>query len=282
VAEKEAERSPLQSVYPVCLLSQTICLALGLVWTVCSITKLTGLFSLTIVSVPSTCELYVSFVFGLKIAASTPAPIGRASMIFPSPAWGIIIVWGFAAGSEEASTGEIVVGGNRGHICVYDSDVAPVSDIAVNMAIVVANSLLRHPAKVDGAHHGPIRRVDHFRIGRNVAENIDPGGPMLGSETKAEGHIRCQQLSNSSDAVARERLPASSGDRHGLTRLVKGIRDRGNSQASIAFVFAIYLDTNYRLGDSSLFPVVAGRYGAGHLSYAFDDLDDDVVPHMIW
>src|ERR1700722_2457690 len=48
---------------------------LGLVWTVCSTTKLTGLFSLTIVSVPSTCELDVSFVFGLKIAASTPAPI---------------------------------------------------------------------------------------------------------------------------------------------------------------------------------------------------------------
>ena len=36
---------------------------------------LVGLFSFTIVSVPSTCALYVSIVFLLKMAESTPEPI---------------------------------------------------------------------------------------------------------------------------------------------------------------------------------------------------------------
>ena len=37
--------------------------------------------------------------------------------------------------------------------------------------------------------------------------------------------------------------------------------------------------TSYRLGDRSVLPEVHGRYGASRISYAFDDVDNDVVPH---
>ena len=40
-----------------------------------------------------------------------------------------------------------------------------------------------------------------------------------------------------------------------------------------------YLSTTFRVGDASAFPTLAGRYGAAHLSYSYDHVDDEVVPH---
>jgi NTE family protein len=42
---------------------------------------------------------------------------------------------------------------------------------------------------------------------------------------------------------------------------------------------ASYLSTSFRVGDASAFPILAGRYGAAHLSYTYDRLDDEIVPH---
>ena len=52
-----------------------------IVCTVCSTSKLVGLFSFTMVSVPSPCELNASIVDALKTAPSTPAPMGNVFRI---------------------------------------------------------------------------------------------------------------------------------------------------------------------------------------------------------
>ena len=41
-----------------------------------------------------------------------------------------------------------------------------------------------------------------------------------------------------------------------------------------------YLSTTSRVGDTSAFPTLAGRYGAAHLSFSYDHVDDEVVPHI--
>ena len=40
-----------------------------------------------------------------------------------------------------------------------------------------------------------------------------------------------------------------------------------------------YLSTIFRIGDASAFPILAGRYGAVHLSYSYDRVDDEIIPH---
>jgi len=42
---------------------------------------------------------------------------------------------------------------------------------------------------------------------------------------------------------------------------------------------ASYVRTIFRAGDESAFPIVGGRYGAAHLSYTHDRVDDEIVPH---
>jgi hypothetical protein len=68
------------------LVSSVQVLARGIVLTVCSTTKLVGLFSLMMVSVPSPWELKASMVAGLKPPPSVPFPMGSVSRIFPSTA----------------------------------------------------------------------------------------------------------------------------------------------------------------------------------------------------
>jgi hypothetical protein len=76
------------------LLSNVRVLATGMVFRVCSTTKLVGLFSLTTVNVPSLCELNASIVEGLNTAPSVPEPIGRVVMIVPFSGLRITIVCG--------------------------------------------------------------------------------------------------------------------------------------------------------------------------------------------
>src|ERR1019366_145114 len=76
------------------LLSRVRVLARTGVVTVCSTTKVVGLFSLITVSVPSPCELKASMVAGLKTAPSVPAPRGRAAMNLPSSALSITMFAG--------------------------------------------------------------------------------------------------------------------------------------------------------------------------------------------
>src|SRR6202000_2757590 len=76
------------------LRSRVSVFARGCVCSVCSTTKLVGLFSFTIVNVPSPCELNASIVFESKTAPSDPLPIGNVSRIFPLPAFKITIVCG--------------------------------------------------------------------------------------------------------------------------------------------------------------------------------------------
>src|SRR5215468_5927158 len=65
----------------------------------CSTSKLVGLFSLTIVSVPLPCVLNASMVDGLKVAPSEPPARGSFARIFPSFALRMTNVWGgFAFG----------------------------------------------------------------------------------------------------------------------------------------------------------------------------------------
>jgi NTE family protein len=42
---------------------------------------------------------------------------------------------------------------------------------------------------------------------------------------------------------------------------------------------ASHVRTIFRAGDASAFPIVGGRYGAAHLSYTHDQVDDEIVPH---
>ena len=42
---------------------------------------------------------------------------------------------------------------------------------------------------------------------------------------------------------------------------------------------ASYLRTIFRVGDATAFPILGGRYGAAHLSYTYDRVDDEIVPH---
>ena len=43
---------------------------------------------------------------------------------------------------------------------------------------------------------------------------------------------------------------------------------------------ASYLRTIFRAGDATAFPILGGRYGAAHLSYTYDRVDDKIVPHQ--
>src|SRR5205823_437204 len=61
-------------------------LARDLVCTVCSTSKLVGLVSLIMVSVPSPCELKASMVAGLNPPLSVPRPMGSVARILPSSA----------------------------------------------------------------------------------------------------------------------------------------------------------------------------------------------------
>src|SRR5580700_2465391 len=76
------------------LLSSVKVLAPTGVATVCSTAKLVGLFSLMTVRVPSPCELKASIVLGLKVAPSTPVPIGSVARIFPVSAFRITMLAG--------------------------------------------------------------------------------------------------------------------------------------------------------------------------------------------
>lgn len=42
---------------------------------------------------------------------------------------------------------------------------------------------------------------------------------------------------------------------------------------------ASYVHTITRVGDPAVFPLVSGRYGAAHVSYALDRVDDEIIPH---
>ena len=42
---------------------------------------------------------------------------------------------------------------------------------------------------------------------------------------------------------------------------------------------AAEVTTTFRTGDPEAFPILTGRYGATHLSYAYDHVDDEIVPH---
>src|SRR5579871_1705652 len=64
--------------------SIVIVFAPGIVLRFCSTSKVVGLVSLMIVSVPSPCELNASPVLGLKPAPSVPRPIGRSARYLPS------------------------------------------------------------------------------------------------------------------------------------------------------------------------------------------------------
>ena len=68
------------------LVSSVQVLARDLVCTVCSTSKLVGLVSLMMVSVPSPCELMASMVFGLNPPPSVPRPMGTVARILPSSA----------------------------------------------------------------------------------------------------------------------------------------------------------------------------------------------------
>src|SRR5215472_9876119 len=58
-----------------------------IVSSVCSTSKLVGLFSLMNVIVPAFSALIASIVFGLNATVSTPAPVGRVVMILPLSAF---------------------------------------------------------------------------------------------------------------------------------------------------------------------------------------------------
>src|SRR5438093_3883860 len=74
------------------LLSNVIVRAPFIVCRFCSTSKLVGLFSLTIVSVPLPCVLKASMVEGLNTAPSDPPASGRLVMILPSLALKITIM----------------------------------------------------------------------------------------------------------------------------------------------------------------------------------------------
>jgi NTE family protein len=42
---------------------------------------------------------------------------------------------------------------------------------------------------------------------------------------------------------------------------------------------ADYLSTSFRVGDRSVFPIARGRYGAARLTYLYDRVDDEIIPH---
>jgi len=91
------------------LVSRVQTLARSGVATVCSTTKLVGEFSLTMVSVPSPAEAKASMVAGLKVAPSTPVPVGRSVMMWPSVAERMIMFFLVAAGGKE----DVVLGVER-------------------------------------------------------------------------------------------------------------------------------------------------------------------------
>src|SRR5260221_2652400 len=74
------------------LLSNVIVRAPFIVFRFCSTSKLVGLFSLTMVSVPLPCVLNASMVDGLNAAPSEPPASGSFARIFPSVALRITIV----------------------------------------------------------------------------------------------------------------------------------------------------------------------------------------------
>src|SRR5439155_4720246 len=84
-------RSSLMVKMRFVLLSNVIVRAPFIVWRFCSTSKLVGLFSLTIVSVPLPCVLNASIVAGLNTAPSEAPASGRVVRILPSPARRITI-----------------------------------------------------------------------------------------------------------------------------------------------------------------------------------------------
>jgi len=52
-------------------------------------------------------------------------------------------------GASAAFTAEIVMGGHGHRPCINCSDVVLVSDADINVAVVIGDGLLRHPAEVD-------------------------------------------------------------------------------------------------------------------------------------
>lgn len=53
----------------------------------------------------------------------------------------------------------------------------------------------------------------------------------------------------------------------------------GNTGELRAGYESAYRSSIFRVGESATYPTIAGRYGATQISYTFDRVDDDVIPH---
>ena len=154
--------------------------------TVCSTTKLVGLFSLITVTVPSPWELNASMVFGLNTAPSVPAPSGRVVQDFAvfrahdhhglrlaaGDEQDLILYVHGEPGAGSAFSGQVVMAGDGHGLGVDHRDVVFIFDIDVDVAFSVGDGLFGRAAQVDGAGDGAVFRVDHGGVGSAVAPDI--------------------------------------------------------------------------------------------------------------